>query len=154
MKTGYDIERILKLLPHRYPFILIDRVLELEPGMRIRTLKNVTINEPFFQGHFPDKPIMPGVLIVEAMVQAAGLLLLESSPPGIRNQVCFSGVDQARFRVPVIPGDQLIFEVKVEKQRSRVMKMSAKAFVDKKRVAEAKLMALIEREEEMIGGEE
>jgi len=147
MKTGYDIERILNLLPHRYPFILVDRVLELEPGMRIRALKNVTINEPFFQGHFPDKPIMPGVLIIEAMVQAAGLLLLESSSPGIRNQVCFSGVDQVRFRVPVIPGDQLIFEVKVEKQRSRVMKMSAKAFVDKKRVAEAKLMAL-------IGGEE
>lgn len=147
MKTGYDIERILNLLPHRYPFILIDRVLELEPGMRIRALKNVTINEPFFQGHFPDKPIMPGVLIIEAMVQAAGLLLLESSPPGIRGKVCFSGVDQARFRAPVIPGDQLIFEVKIEKQRSRVVKMGAKAFVDKKRVAEAKLMAL-------IGGEE
>lgn len=143
MKTGYDIERILNLLPHRYPFILIDRVLELEPGMRIRALKNVAINEPFFQGHFPDKPIMPGVLIIEGMVQAAGLLLLESSPPRIRTQVCFAGVDQARFRVPVIPGDQLIFEVKIEKQRSRVVKMGAKAFVDKKRVAEAKLMALI-----------
>jgi 3-hydroxyacyl-[acyl-carrier-protein] dehydratase len=147
MKQGYDIERILSLLPHRYPFILVDRVLDLEPGIKIRALKNVTINEPFFQGHFPDKPIMPGLLIIEGMVQAGGLLLLESSFPGIRTKVCFSGVDQARFRVPVIPGDQLIFEVKVEKQRSRVVKMSAKAFVDKKRVAEAKLMAL-------IGGEE
>ncbi len=147
MKQGYDIERILSLLPHRYPFILVDRVLDLEPGIKIRALKNVTINEPFFQGHFPDKPIMPGLLVIEGMVQAGGLLLLESSFPDIRTKVCFSGVDQARFRVPVIPGDQLIFEVKVEKQRSRVVKMDAKAFVDKNRVAEAKLMAL-------IGGEE
>jgi 3-hydroxyacyl-[acyl-carrier-protein] dehydratase len=147
MKTGYDIERILNMLPHRYPFVLVDRVLDLKPGISIRALKNVTINEPFFQGHFPEKPIMPGVLIVEAMVQAAGLLLLESSPPDIRTRVCFSGVDQARFRAPVIPGDQMIFEVKIEKQRSRVVKMGAKAFVDKNRVAEAKLMAL-------IGGEE
>jgi len=143
MKKGYDIEKILNLLPHRYPFVLVDRVLDLEPGKRIRVLKNVTINEPFYQGHFPDKPIMPGVLIIEGMVQAAGLLLLESPSLETRGQVCFSGVDQARFRAPVIPGDQLIFEVKVEKQRSRVMKMGAKAFVDKKRVAEAKLMALI-----------
>ncbi|MDA3897436.1 MAG: 3-hydroxyacyl-ACP dehydratase FabZ [Desulfobacteraceae bacterium] len=154
MKKGYDIEKILNLMPHRYPFVLVDRVLDLDPGKRIRVLKNVTINEPFFQGHFPDKPIMPGVLIIEGMVQAAGLLLLESPSLGNRGQVCFSGVDQARFRSPVIPGDQLIFEVKVEKQRSIVVKMGAKAFVDEKRVAEAKLMALIEREEEMIGGEE
>ncbi len=147
MKKGYDIEKILNLMPHRYPFVLVDRVLDLEPGKRIRVLKNVTINEPFFQGHFPDKPIMPGVLIIEGMVQAAGLLLLESPSLETRGQVCFSGVDQARFRSPVIPGDQLIFEVKVEKQRSRVVKMGAKAFVDEKRVAEAKLMAL-------IGGEE
>ncbi len=147
MNKGYDIERILNLLPHRYPFILVDRVLDLEPGVRIRALKNVTINEPFFQGHFPEKTIMPGVLIIEGMVQAGGLLLLESSLAKTRGQVCFSGVDRARFRAPVIPGDQLIFEVKVEKQRSRVVKMGAKAFVDKNRVAEAKLMAL-------IGGEE
>ena len=153
MKKGYDIERILSLLPHRYPFLLVDRVLGLEPGVKIRALKNVTINEPFFQGHFPDKPIMPGVLIVEGMVQAGGLLLTESLPPEIRSQICFSGIDQARFRVPVIPGDQLIFEVEIAKQRSKVVKMSAKAFVDNNRVAEAKLMALIGREEEMIGGE-
>ncbi|MBC2715073.1 MAG: 3-hydroxyacyl-ACP dehydratase FabZ [Desulfobacteraceae bacterium] len=143
MNIGYDIERILNLLPHRYPFILVDRVLELEPGVKIRALKNVTINEPFFQGHFPDKPIMPGLLIVEGMVQAGGLLLVESLPVEIHRQVCFSGVDRARFRAPVIPGDQLIFEVEIVKQRSRVVKMSAYAFVDKKRVAEAKLMALI-----------
>jgi len=143
MKNGYDIKRILDLLPHRYPFILVDRVLELELGSRIRALKNVTINEPFFQGHFPDKPIMPGVLIVEGMVQAGGLLLIETLPDQTRKQVCFSGVDRVRFRTPVIPGDQLIFEVEIVKQRSRVVKMSAKAFVDNNRVAEAKLLALI-----------
>lgn len=147
MKQGYDIEKILNLLPHRYPFILVDRVLELEPGVKISALKNVTINEPFFPGHFPGKPVMPGVLIVEGMVQAGGLLLTESLPPETHDKVCFSGVDQARFRVPVIPGDQLIFEVEIARRRSRVVKMSAKAFVDKNRVAEAKLMAL-------IGGEE
>ncbi len=143
MKQGYDIERILNLLPHRYPFVLVDRVLELEPGVKICALKNVTINEPFFQGHFPDKPIMPGVLILEGIVQAGGLLLAESLPPETHSQVCFSGVDRARFRAPVIPGDQLIFEVTIEKQRTRVVKMSAKAFVDNNRVAEAKIMALI-----------
>jgi len=147
MKKGYDIERILNLLPHRYPFILVDRVLELEPGKRICALKNVTINEPFFQGHFPDKPIMPGVLIIEGMVQAGGLLLTESLGPEIHAKVCFSGVDRARFRAPVVPGDQLTFEVEITKQRSRVVKMSGKAFVDNNLVAEAKLMAL-------IGGEE
>jgi len=147
MKKGYDIERILNLLPHRYPFILVDRVLDLVPGINIRALKNVTINEPFFHGHFPAKPIMPGVLIIEGMLQAGGLLLLETMPFQNRDQVCFAGVDQARFRAPVIPGDQLIFEVEIAKQRSGVVKMSAKAFVDKNRVAEAKLMAL-------IGGEE
>ena len=129
MKNGYDIKRILDLLPHRYPFILVDRVLELELGSRIRALKNVTINEPFFQGHFPDKPIMPGVLIVEGMVQAGGLLLIETLPDQTRKQVCFSGVDRVRFRTPVIPGDQLIFEVEIVKQRSRVVKMSAKAYI-------------------------
>ena len=147
MKKGYDIKRILDLLPHRYPFILVDRVLELEPGIKIRALKNVSVNEPFFLGHFPDKPIMPGVLIVEGMVQTGGLLLAERMTPQMRSQVCFSGVDQARFRIPVIPGDQLIFEVEIVRRRSNVVKMSAKAYVDNNRVAEAKLLALIGREE-------
>jgi beta-hydroxyacyl-ACP dehydratase FabZ len=154
MNKGYDIKRILDLLPHRYPFILVDRVLELEPGVKIRSLKNVSVNEPFFLGHFPDKPIMPGVLIVEGMVQTGGLLLAERLSPQMRSQVCFSGVDQARFRIPVIPGDQLIFEVEIVRRRSNVVKMSAKAYVDNNRVAEAKLLALIGREEEMIGREE
>ena len=143
MAKGYDIARILNLLPHRYPFILVDRVLELAPGKNICALKNVTMNEPFFQGHFPDKPIMPGVLIVEGLVQAGGLLLVESLSTDIRNRICFAGVDQARFRSPVIPGDQLIYRVEILRQRSNVVKMSAKAFVDDRHVAEAKLMALI-----------
>ena len=147
MNKGYDIKRILDLLPHRYPLILVDRVLELEPGIKIRALKNVSVNEPFFLGHFPDKPIMPGVLIVEGMVQTGGLLLAERMTPQMRSQVCFSGVDQARFRIPVIPGDQLIFEVEIVRRRSNVVKMSAKAYVDNNRVAEAKLLALIGREE-------
>lgn len=154
MNKGYDIKRILDLLPHRYPFILVDRVLELEPGVKIRALKNVSVNEPFFLGHFPDKPIMPGVLIVEGMVQTGGLLLAERMTPQLRSQVCFSGVDQARFRIPVIPGDQLIFEVKITRRRSNVVKMSAMAYVDNNRVAEAKLLALIGSEEQEIEGEE
>ena len=154
MNKGYDIKRILDLLPHRYPFILVDRVLELEPGVNIRAIKNVSVNEPFFLGHFPDKPIMPGVLIVEGMVQTGGLLLAEEMTPQMRSQVCFSGVDQARFRIPVIPGDQLIFEVKIVRRRSNVVKMSAKAYVDNNRVAEAKLLALTGREKQEIGGEE
>ena len=144
---GYGIEKIINLLPHRYPFLFVDRVLDIEPGKKICAVKNVTINEPFFHGHFPGKAIMPGVLIIEGMVQTGGLLLMETFPAQNRDNVCFSGVDQARFRSPVIPGDQLVFEVKMEKQRSRVIKMGAKAYVDKNRVAEAKLMAL-------IGGEE
>lgn len=143
MKNRYDIEKILKWLPHRYPFILVDRVLDLAPGEKIRALKNVTINEPFFQGHFPGKPIMPGVLILEGMVQAGGLLMMESVSKEVASRVCFAGLDQARFRAPVIPGDQLIFDVEIVKQRSRMVKMSATAFVDERCVAEAKLMALI-----------
>jgi len=143
MKQRYDIEKILTRLPHRYPFLLVDRVLALTPGEKIRALKNVTINEPFFQGHFPGRPVMPGVLIIEGMVQAGGLLLMESESPEIALRLCFSGVDQVRFRAPVIPGDQLIFDVEMVKKRSRMVKMSAAAFVDKRCVAEAKLMALI-----------
>ncbi|PIP42190.1 MAG: 3-hydroxyacyl-[acyl-carrier-protein] dehydratase FabZ [Desulfobacterales bacterium CG23_combo_of_CG06-09_8_20_14_all_51_8] len=143
MKQRYDIEKILNRMPHRYPFLLVDRILDLTPGEKIRALKNVTVNEPFFQGHFPGRPVMPGVLIIEGMVQAGGLLLMESVSPEIASRVCFSGVDQARFRAPVTPGDQLIFDVEIVRQRSRMVIMSASAFVDKRRVAEAKLMALI-----------
>jgi len=142
MEKKYDIQEILKLLPHRYPFILIDRVLELIPGDRIVALKNVTINEPFFQGHFPAIAVMPGVLIIEAMAQTGGILYLDSQPPEKRGVlVYFMGMDKVKFRKPVVPGDQIIFEVKLLKERLKAIKMAGTAKVDDKVVAEAELMA-------------
>jgi len=143
MVTHYDILTICRILPHRYPFLMVDRVLEITAGQRIRALKNVTINEPFFQGHFPGKPVMPGVLIIEGMVQAGALLLAETLPSEKHDQVCFSGIDRARFRKPVVPGDQLVYTVDIVRQRSRAVLMSAMTAVDEKCVAEAKIMALI-----------
>ncbi len=134
----------MDFLPHRYPFILVDRILDLVPGEKITALKNVTINEPFFQGHFPTYPIMPGVLIVEAMAQATGVLALESMPAEKRGApVFFMGLDKVKFRKPVVPGDQLILEVQIIKFRSKVVKASGKAFVEDNIVAEAELMAAI-----------
>jgi beta-hydroxyacyl-ACP dehydratase FabZ len=144
MEKTYDIQAIMNFLPHRYPFILVDRVLDLVPGEKITALKNVTINEPFFQGHFPSYPIMPGVLIVEAMAQAAGILALESMPAEKRGDpVFFMGLDKVKFRKPVVPGDQLVFKVQILKFRSKVVKASGKAFVDENVVAEAELMATL-----------
>lgn len=142
MGNQYDIQKIIELLPHRYPFLLVDRVIELVPDDRITALKNVTINEPFFLGHFPGQPVMPGVLIIEAMAQAGGLLAFESGSGSNRGKlIYFMGMDKVRFRKPVIPGDQLIFEAKILKWRSKVAKMSGTAFVDNQLVAEAELMA-------------
>jgi len=142
MKYAYDIQKIMEYLPHRYPFLLVDRVIELVPGDRITALKNVTINEPFFTGHFPGRPVMPGVLIIEAMAQAGGLLAIESNPADKRGQlIYFMGMDKVRFRKPVVPGDQLIFEAKILKMRSKVAKMSGTASVDNQIAAEAELMA-------------
>jgi len=142
MKSAYDIQKIMELLPHRYPFLLVDRVIELVPDDRVTALKNVTINEPFFPGHFPGQPVMPGVLIIEAMAQAGGLLAIESSPADKRGQlIYFMGMDKVRFRKPVVPGDQLIFEAKILKMRSKVAKMSGTASVDNQIAAEAELMA-------------
>ena len=144
METTYDIQAIMDFLPHRYPFILIDRILDLVPGEKVTALKNVTINEPFFQGHFPSYPIMPGVLIVEAMAQAAGVLALESMPAEKRGgPVFFMGLDKVKFRKPVVPGDQLVFEVQIIKFRSKIVKASGKAFVNENVVAEAELMATL-----------
>ncbi len=143
MNIVYDIATICRILPHRYPFLMVDRVLEIEAGKKIRALKNVTFNEPFFQGHFPDNPVMPGVLIIEAMVQAGALLLAETVPKERHGDVCFSGIDKARFRKQVIPGDQLIFEVEIIHQRPRAVLMFASTAVDGQRVSEAKFMALI-----------
>jgi 3-hydroxyacyl-[acyl-carrier-protein] dehydratase len=140
--TGMDISEILDILPHRYPFLLIDRVLELEEGKRARGLKNVTINEPFFQGHFPGQPIMPGVLIVEAMAQVGGILAFKSA--NVRDRVVyFMGIDKARFRRPVLPGDTVEFELTVKKTRGTIWTFKGEAFVDGKLAAEAELMATI-----------
>ena len=142
MEMVFDIKSIMQKLPHRYPFLLVDRVIEFVKDERIVALKNVTINEPFFQGHFPDTPIMPGVLIVEAMGQAGGVLVTQSLPPEKQGKlIYFMGFDDVRFRKPVVPGDQLILELEMLKLRSKVVKMAGVAKVDGKIVAEAKLMA-------------
>ena len=137
-----DINEIFSILPHRYPFLLIDRVVELEPGESIKAIKNVTINEPFFQGHFPGHPVMPGVLIIEAMAQAGGILAFKSAD--VENKlVYFMGIDKAKFRRPVVPGDRLELVLKVTKQRSTIWAFKGEAFVDGNRVAGAELMATI-----------
>lgn len=144
MQSGFDIQKILDMLPHRYPFLLIDRVIELVPGEKIVALKNVTINEPFFQGHFPEMPVMPGVLIVEAMAQTGGVFYIASRPPAQAGYIFyFMGMDKVRFRKPVVPGDQLVIEATLLKMRKNVSKMAAAATVDGKRVAEAELMATL-----------
>ncbi len=142
METIFDIKSIMQSLPHRYPFLLVDRVVAFVKKKSIVALKNVTINEPFFQGHFPGMPIMPGVLIVEAMGQAGGVLVIQSIPPENQGKpIYFMGFDDVRFRKPVVPGDQLILELEMLKLRSKVVKMAGVAKVDGKIVAEAKLMA-------------
>ncbi len=142
MAEQYPIETIMEFLPQRYPFLMIDRVLEIIPKKSTKALKNVTINEPFFQGHFPGKPVMPGVMILEAMAQAGGLLVYESIPENMKQYfIMLVGIDKVRFRKPVVPGDQLIFELKVLKMKSKIIKMSGKAIVDGELVAEGELMA-------------
>ena len=142
-----EIEEILTLLPHGYPFLLVDRVEEYEPEKRIVGIKNVTFNEPFFPGHFPGKPIMPAVLILEALAQTGGILAFKSFP-GLKGDVRFIGIDNARFRKPVIPGDQLRLVLEVIKHRREVWVFKAEAFVDGKRVAEAQLMATLQEDKE------
>jgi beta-hydroxyacyl-ACP dehydratase FabZ len=135
---------IQEILPHRYPFLLVDRILELELGKRIVGIKNVTLNEPFFPGHFPGHPIMPGVLIVEAMAQVGGVLLMRSLDARAEKKVMyFTGIDRARFRRPVVPGDQLRFEVEILQLRRQVCRMKCAAFVDGKLVAEAELSSVV-----------
>lgn len=133
------ITEIMEILPHRYPFLLIDRVVELVRMQRIVAIKNVTINEPFFQGHFPTYPIMPGVLMVEAMAQAGGALLLTEVPDRQDKLMVFTGIDQAKFRAPVVPGDQVRIEVEVLKWSRRGATMRGNAFVDAKLVCEAEI---------------
>ena len=128
-----NIQEIMKLIPHRYPFIMIDRILEVIPREKIVALKNVTINEPFFQGHFPDSPIMPGVLIIEAMAQAGAVLAAKSLDREFHDSlIYFMGIDKVKFRKPVTPGDQVIFELKFLKLRAKVFKMAGIAYVEKR----------------------
>jgi len=142
MDTVLDILAIMQRLPHRYPFLLIDRIVRLVPGEEIVALKNVTMNEPFFQGHFPAKPVMPGVLIIEALAQAGGILAAEIRGAEKQGEIIyFMGMDAVRFRKPVVPGDQLMLEARVLRMRSRVAKMAGRALVDGQLVAEAELMA-------------
>ena len=137
-----DIKEIVRLLPHRYPFLLVDRILEGEKGKSMVGLKNVSMNEPFFQGHFPSDPIMPGVLVLEGMAQVGGILAFYSLPEMIGDKlIYFAGIDKVRFRSPVVPGDQLIFEMVVIKHKGKIWKMAGTAKVDNKVVAEAEFMA-------------
>ncbi|HEY8713422.1 MAG TPA: 3-hydroxyacyl-ACP dehydratase FabZ [Thermoanaerobaculia bacterium] len=137
------INEIMKVLPHRYPMLLIDRILEIEPGKRIVGLKNVTANEQFFQGHFPGAPVMPGVLIVEAMAQCAAVLFLRDIPDRDRKLFLFGGVDKARFRKPVVPGDQLRLECEVLQRRGGTVKLRCVAKVEGNLVAEAELLSVM-----------
>ena len=133
----WDTRWIMEVLPHRYPFLLVDRVLEIEPKQRIVAIKNVTINEEFFLGHFPGHPVVPGVLLIEGMAQAGGILLLHDSPGDKDDLVYLAGVDRARFRRPVVPGDQVRYEVEVLAVRQMFSKLSCRCLVDGKVAAEA-----------------
>jgi 3-hydroxyacyl-[acyl-carrier-protein] dehydratase len=142
-----EIREIMSTLPHTYPFLLVDRIIEIEPGKRAVGIKNVTYNEPFFQGHFPGRPIMPGVLIVEAMAQTAGILAFKSVPHEDSGKpVYFLGMDNVRFRKPVVPGDQLRLELEITRHRQSIWGFKGKAFVDDKLVAEADLLAMLGEE--------
>jgi beta-hydroxyacyl-ACP dehydratase FabZ len=142
-----DIQGIQKILPHRYPFLLVDRVVVLEKNQRIVGLKNVTINEPFFQGHFPGHPVMPGVLLVEALAQVGGVLAFKSSPPDGHPLVYLTGVDKAKFRKPVVPGDQLRLEIEVLRRRPPFWKMQGKALIGDDVICEAELTAMVTKEQ-------
>jgi len=142
INMSMDIHKILKLLPHRYPILLVDRVLEVVKGKSIKALKNVSINEPYFNGHFPHRPVMPGVLMIESLAQAAALLAFESFDISSQsnNVFYFAGIDGVRFKRPVEPGDQLILQIEVLRMKAGVMKFKAQAFVADELAVEAELM--------------
>lgn len=150
-----DVREIMQILPHRYPFLLVDRIVELEPGARAVGIKNVTANEPQFTGHWPDNPVMPGVLIIEAMAQVGGVLLLTGLEDAEGKLAMFGGVDKARFRRPVVPGDQISFEVEMLRRKATIGKVRGVATVDGEVAAEAELMfALIDSESTGTGSPE
>jgi beta-hydroxyacyl-ACP dehydratase FabZ len=138
-----DLQGIMDLLPHRYPLLLVDRILDFEPKVWIRGLKNVSFNEAVFQGHFPSRPVLPGVYIVEAMAQTGGCLLMREYEDRARKVIYFMGIDAVKFRKPVLPGDQLVMEVKVMQFKGRICKMRGEAFVDGQKVAEAEFMSML-----------
>ena len=148
-KRLFDIEKILKFLPHRYPFLLVDRVLELEKGKSIVAIKNVTYNEPYFQGHFPHVKIMPGVLVAESIAQAGGILLYHSIPDPEKVLVFLSMIKNAKFRKPVVPGDQLRIEAEILKLKSKFCYVKGSAYVDGESVAEGEVMASLLNLEEL-----
>jgi len=143
----FDIQKILQLLPHRYPFLMVDRVIEFEKNVRIKALKNVTINEPFFTGHFPNRPVMPGVMMLEALAQAAALLSFESlgEPPDENTVVYFLGIDNARFKRVVGPGDQLILEASIDRVKAGIYKYKSRASVNGETAVEADLMCTMRK---------
>ena len=146
METILDITQIQAILPHRYPFLLVDRIIEYDPGKRVVGIKNVTLNEPFFAGHFPGAPVIPGVLIVEAMAQTAGVMMLANLPDRESKLVFFTGINAAKFRRPVVPGDQLRLELTVLRLRPRYIKLRGEAYVDGEMAAEAEISsALVDR---------
>jgi len=143
----FDINAILRILPHRYPFLLVDKIIEFTPGVSLTGIKNVTINEPFFQGHFPGHPIMPGVLIIEGMAQAGGIMLLNQMENPQNYVAYFASIDNVKFRKPVLPGDTLRYELKVLSLKKSLAKMHGETFVEGEKVAEGDFMAMImERE--------
>jgi len=141
LQLPLDIKGIMAILPHRYPFLLVDRIVEVELGQSITGIKNVTMNEPFFQGHFPGEPVMPGVLILEAMAQVGSILACLSNQEMVGRLAYFAGVDKARFRRVVRPGDQLVLKLTMLKQKGKVIKVAGQALVDGQLVTEAELMA-------------
>lgn len=147
-----DVRWIQSVLPHRYPMLMVDRVLELEPGKRITAVKSVSMNEPYFQGHFPGQPVVPGVLLIEGMAQAGGILLLYGVEDRSQKLLYFMSIERARFRRPVVPGDQLRYEVEILRMRSTTCKLQGRATVDGKLVAEAVCMsAMIDRDDDAGG---
>jgi 3-hydroxyacyl-[acyl-carrier-protein] dehydratase len=149
MSQAFDLAQILRILPHRAPFLLLDRIVDLQPRKSARALKCVTYNEPFFPGHFPGRPIFPGVLVLEALAQLVGVLAYASDPfDGNQKSMYFMGIDRARFRTPAIPGDRIVLEVEVLQQKSNIWKCSGMATVDQAACAEAELLvAIVERDE-------
>ena len=142
-KIDFDIDSIMKILPHRYPFLLIDRIVALQPGKVVHAIKNVTINEPFFQGHFPGQPVMPGVLILESMAQAGGFLVLNSIKNPEKKLMYFTGINKSRFKKTVVPGDQVFFEIKLDKFKLGTCKIHGVATVDGNQVAECEMLASV-----------